>query len=42
MSASLDLAAALDYSRFATQALTAHPGDRDWLATHLEAPLDRA
>ncbi len=33
-----DLSAALAYSRFATHALAAHPGDREWLAAHLEVP----
>ena len=33
-----DLAAALAYSRFATQALAAHPEDAEWLVLHLEAP----
>src|SRR5512139_794402 len=35
-----DLAAALAYSRFATQSLAAHPEDVDWLAAHVEAPAD--
>src|SRR5262245_18730872 len=36
-----DLAAAFAYSRFATQALAAHPADREWLDTALQAPLAR-
>jgi glutamate-ammonia-ligase adenylyltransferase len=42
MTLPLDLPAALAYSRFATHALAAHPGDHEWLAAHLEAPLLRA
>ncbi len=34
-----ELAAVLAYSRFAAQALVAHPADRDWLAANVDAPL---
>ncbi len=37
-----DLAAALTYSRFATQSLAAHPEDADWLAARIDAPADGA
>ncbi len=36
----LDLAAAIAYSRYATQVLAAHPEDRAWLLRTLDAPLD--
>jgi glutamate-ammonia-ligase adenylyltransferase len=41
MSPDSDLATALAYSRFATEALAAHPADREWLAANVDAPLAR-
>ena len=35
-----DLAAALTYSRFATQSIAAHPEDADWLAACIDAPAE--
>ena len=39
MNAPLDLTAALAYSHYATQAVTAFPEDRRWLESTLDAPL---
>ncbi|MEO8674926.1 MAG: bifunctional [glutamate--ammonia ligase]-adenylyl-L-tyrosine phosphorylase/[glutamate--ammonia-ligase] adenylyltransferase [Casimicrobiaceae bacterium] len=41
MNAPLDLASALAYSHYATQALAAFPEDRAWLDANLDAPLAR-
>ncbi|HZQ59877.1 MAG TPA: hypothetical protein VFC24_00930, partial [Casimicrobiaceae bacterium] len=37
---SMDLPAALQFSRYATRMLAAHPEDAIWLAATLGAPLD--
>ena len=42
MNAPIDLAAALAYSRYATQVLAAHPDDRAWLERTVDAPFDPA